>query len=783
MRGRPCRVVIADDNPDDRREIRRLLLTGSETRYEFVECESAADALRLVMESPAQTPDCLLLDFYLPDMDAPEVLPALHTADGLTACPVLVLTGLADSSHGREVLRLGAQDFIGKEWLTAAGLARAVDNSIERWQMRRELLDSRRALEVRERQLHSLADNIPDILTRFDRAYRHRFANAAMKRVTRRPAEEILGRTNRELGLPAALCDRWDAALARVFDSGTEEEIESTFDSPEGLIYFASRLVPELDADGRVEQVLGVTRDITQRRQEELSARELAQRLQMAMTAAQAGAWSWDIETGVMDWSADNFLLYGRSPALGPPLYADWLSTMHPDDRAKVDGAVRDTLSGKEAEFRAEFRLLRADEDPRWILGIGKAEFDVSGKAVRMVGVNFDVHERKRVELELQDEDRRKDEFLAMLSHELRNPLAPLSNAIALLKRAPAGAAVQESALAIMERQVSHLTRLVEDLMDVARIRNGKTQLKVTDVLIRDVVRQAVEACQPLMERAKHRLTVVVEPTQIAVKGDEVRLTQVLTNLLNNAAKYTPNGGHIELHAGIQEDQAVVRVVDDGAGIPPAMLADVFDLFMQADDTLHRSDGGLGIGLSLVQKMVELHGGTVRCESRGLGLGAMFEIRLPLLKVADVEVSRDVARGSDAGPLAREGGTSGDAPARILLIDDNVDGAESMASLLRMRGYDVWTAYDGGAGLATALKVRPAIMVVDIGLPTIDGHEVARRVRAEPSLCDVRLIALSGWGSARDQGLALGAGFDVHCTKPVDLKTLEGLLKSRPRGL
>ena len=776
MKGPPCRVVIADDNPDDRRELRRLLLTGSETRYEFVECELASDALRLVMASPTQTPDCLLLDFYLPDMDAPELLPALHTAEGLTACAVLVLTGTADSSHGRQVLRLGAQDFIGKEWLTASGLSRAVENAIERWTMGRELLDSRRALQMRERELHSLAKNIPDILTRFDRAYRLVFVNAAVAQVTGRPVEEILGRTNRELGMPKELCDRWEGALARVFESGAAEEVASMFEGAAGLTYFSSRLVPEFDADGRIHQVLGVTRDITQLRRQEMSARESAQRLQMALAAAQAGAWSWDIRSGAIEWSAENYHLYGRSPSLGPPAYGDWLSTMHPDDRDAVDGAARDTLSGKVAEFRAEFRVMRPGDEPRWILSIGKAEFDDAGEAVRMIGINLDIQDRKRIEAALQDEDRRKDEFLATLSHELRNPLSPLTTGIEVLKLAPAGAASAASTLSMLERQVRHLTRLVDDLMDVSRIRSGKIALTFAEVSIGDIVQQAVQACQPLIDRAQHRLTVVVEPTQIAVKGDEVRLTQVLTNVLNNAAKYTPHGGHIDIQAGIEDGQAVLRVIDDGAGIAPAELAVVFDLFTQADDTLLRRDGGLGIGLSLVRKIVELHGGSVRCDSRGLGFGATFEIRLPLLRVADVDVTRDAARPPDVRPLAREGSTSGDAPGRVLLIDDNVDGTEAMASLLRLRGYQVWTAFDGGAGLETAMAIRPAIMLVDIGLPTIDGYEVARRVRAEPSLRDVRLIALTGWGSARDQDLALRSGFDVHCTKPIDMNALASLM-------
>jgi len=780
MKGPPWRIVIADDNPDDRREIRRLLLTGSESRYEFMECECAAEALRLVMESPTQKPDCLLLDFYMPDMDAPELLPALLAADGLTACPVLVITGRADPSHGREVLRLGAQDFIGKEWLSAPALSRAVENAIERWMMGRELRAGRRALEVRERELSTLADNTPDLLTRLDRVHRIVFVNAAVTRATGLPVEEILGRTIRELRIPEQLCDRWEAAVARVLQYGTTEDMEFTYEGPAGLAHYASRLVPEFEADGRIYQVLGVTRDITQLRRQESSARESAERLQLALAAAQAGAWSWDIRSGAIEWSAENYVLYGQSPSLGPPLHGDWFSTVHPDDRANVDRAMRDTLSRKVAEFRAEFRVLWADGDMRWILGIGKAEFDEAGEAVRMIGINLDIHDRKRIEKALQDEDRRKDEFLATLSHELRNPLAPLTTGLEVLRLAPAGAAVAVSALGVMERQLTHLVRLVDDLMDVSRIRSGKIEMKVEVVSIGDVVRQAVEACQPLIEKALQRLDVVVEPTHITVTGDEMRLTQVLTNVLSNAAKYTANGGHILLQAGIEDGQVLLRVVDDGVGIAPAMLSEVFELFAQVDTSRHRAGGGLGIGLSLVRKLVTLHGGTVLCDSRGLGLGTTVEIRLPLLMSGEADVIVNADPAPQVVTVINEDIVPGDAVRRVLLIDDNVDGAETMASMLRLNGYQVWTAYDGDAGLTAAMAVRPASIVVDIGLPIIDGYGVARRVRLEPSLRNVRLIALTGWGSARDQGLALAAGFDVHCTKPVDLKALAKLLRTAP---
>ncbi len=773
MTGLPHRrVVIADDSLDDRRELRHLLLTGSDSRYEFVECDSAAEVLRLVMASPAHRPDCLVLDYYLPDMDARELLPALQTIDGVTACPVLVITGRAGVSHGREVLRLGAQDFIGKEWLTASALWRAVENSIERWHMAGELVASRRELLARERELHSLANNTPDILTRYDREFRHMFINSAMTQATGMAIEEILGRTYRELGMPQELCDQWDAALARVFESGTTEEMEFSFDGPGGLAYYAARLVPEFQVDGRIDRVLGITRDITQFRQDALATRETAQRLQFALAAAQAGAWSWDVRSGVLEWSEEMYVLFGRSPALGPPSYLEWLAALHPDDRDAAADAVRDTLSRAVADFHAEFRVLRPFENSRWMLGIGKAEFDDAGEAVRMVGINIDIHDRKRLEDAMRDDDLRKDEFLATLAHELRNPLAPLSAGLEVLKLAPSGAVISTSVLGMMERQLGHMARLVDDLMDVSRIRSGKIELKLGVVSISDVVRLAVEACRPLIERAQHQLSVVVEPLQIAVEGDEVRLTQVLTNVLNNAVKYTPNGGHIDLHARIEAGQALIRVVDNGVGIAPAMLSEVFELFTQVDTTRHRAGGGLGVGLSLVRKLVALHGGTVRCDSRGLGLGSTFEIRLPLLPApeADSITSTDPA-------LLRRRDVSGDTGRRVLLIDDNIDGAETMATMLRLSGYQVWTAYDGGEGLEKAMAIRPAIMIVDIGLPTIDGYEVARRVRAEPALRSVRLIAITGWGAPRDQDHAREAGFDVHCTKPVELTALARLME------
>ncbi len=374
---------------------------------------------------------------------------------------------------------------------------------------------------------------------------------------------------------------------------------------------------------------------------------------------------------------------------------------------------------------------------------------------------------------ELAKVSRHKDEFLAMLSHELRNPLAPIRNAAQVIRLVgPVDANLQRAAQMI-ERQVGQMTCLVDDLLEVSRISSGKVRLQMEPVELAAVVARAVETSRPLIDGRRHELTVTSCPGPVCVDGDVTRLVQVVANLLNNAAKYTGEGGHIALTVERKGGQGVVRVRDDGMGIAADVLPHVFVLFTQGDRSLARSEGGLGIGLSLVKNLVELHGGRVEAFSDGPGKGSEFVVQLPALEtqpVAPVDAGEVTANGTPVLPRS------------VLVVDDNVDSAESLAMLLRLEGHEVQTAYDGPTALATAYAFQPEVAFVDIGLPGMDGFELARRLREQVGLKDALLAALTGYGQQEDRRKSLEAGFDAHLVKPVDLTAVSKLL-ARPRSV
>ncbi len=378
-----------------------------------------------------------------------------------------------------------------------------------------------------------------------------------------------------------------------------------------------------------------------------------------------------------------------------------------------------------------------------------------------------DVTPLKQAEAELRTASKAKDEFLAMLAHELRNPLAPIRTAVHVLRLSGPDAPELERSRDLIERQVVHLTRLVDDLLDVSRIGRGRLELRKSVVDLAAVVNQAVETARPLLEERRHTLTVSAEPGPLRVKADPARLQQVIGNLLTNAAKYTDAGGQVWLTVEQQEGEAVVRVQDTGRGIPPDMLARVFDLFTQVDASLDRAEGGLGIGLTLVRSLVEMHGGTAEALSEGPGQGSEFVVRLPVL-VEEPEPAREAPPGR---PQAAAGPSR-----RVLVVDDNRDAADSLAILLRLTGHEVRTAYDGPAALREARAWRPEVVLLDIGLPGMSGHEVARRLREERPAEELLIVALTGYGQEEDRRRSQEAGFDLHFVKPVDPNALRDLL-------
>jgi PAS domain S-box-containing protein len=372
---------------------------------------------------------------------------------------------------------------------------------------------------------------------------------------------------------------------------------------------------------------------------------------------------------------------------------------------------------------------------------------------------------------EVQEANRRKDVFLAMLAHELRNPLAPIRNAVQVMRLLSPRDSKLEWSRDVIERQFSHLARLVDDLLDLSRLMRGMVKLQKKEIELSWVVAHAVEASRPLIDAQHHEFTVSVPTEPIRLHADLTRLTQVLVNLLNNAAKYTDPGGHIVLRAERSGAEVVVRVRDDGRGMAPELLPRVFDLFTQGERTLARSEGGLGIGLTLVKNLVEMHGGRVQAFSAGPGKGSEFVVFLPALPEG---------LALDKVAAKEEGGAAMAQCQRILVVDDKPDAADSLALLLRVTGHEVRTAYEGAAALKLAQEFKPEIVFLDVGMPGMDGFEVARRIRQEPDLSEVLLVALTGYNQEEDVRHCKEAGFDMHLCKPADLDVLQGLLNSRP---
>jgi CheY-like chemotaxis protein len=392
---------------------------------------------------------------------------------------------------------------------------------------------------------------------------------------------------------------------------------------------------------------------------------------------------------------------------------------------------------------------------------------DEAGRILFVAATGTDITDRRRMEDALRQQDRRKDEFLALLAHELRNPLAPLRNGLQVMRLAGADANAVAQARAMMDRQLGHMVRLIDDLLDISRINRNKMELRRSRVLLGDVINSAVETARPAIEAAGHELSLALPPDPVYLDADLTRLAQVFGNLLSNSAKYTPRGGHIGLTAERRGEDVVVSVRDNGIGIPAESLGSIFDMFSQVDRSIERSTGGLGIGLALVKGLVEMHDGTVTAASEGPGQGSTFTVTLP-------------APATPPGPAAAAAPDPGPAAAgpqrRILVVDDNRDAALSLAMMLRLRGNDVATAHDGVEAVEAAGRFRPNVILMDVGMPRLDGYEATRRIREQPGGPPTIIIALTGWGQEGDRALSKAAGCDGHLVKPVSLPDLETLL-------
>lgn len=450
-----------------------------------------------------------------------------------------------------------------------------------------------------------------------------------------------------------------------------------------------------------------------------------------------------------------------------------WAAALHPDDAERALALWQEALRGG-VPFECEYRFRRADGQYRWFLGRAVPLKDDAGRILKWFGNSMDIHDQKRMAEDLRTADRRKDEFLSTLAHEMRNPLAAIQGAVRIAQR-PGMEAEQEWAREVVERQAQQLTRLIDDLLDVSRITLGKIELKKEPVEVCTVINRAVEVVRPLVEQRRHEITVALARGPLRVEADPARLEQVLVNLLTNAAKYMDEGGRIRLAARREKRDILIRVQDTGIGIAPEMLPRVFDLYAQVDHAHDHSQGGLGIGLALVQRLVAMHGGSVSVASEGLGRGSEFTVRLPAAKEKATAAPKPEAASHEP---PRTGLT-------ILVVDDSRDTALALAKLLKRAGHEVEVAHDGPTALQMARDRRPRVVLLDIGLPGLDGYQVAAELRRTEGLEGAVLVAVSGYGQEQDRARSRAAGFDHHLIKPVNFDALFSLLggvdPSRPQ--
>jgi len=517
---------------------------------------------------------------------------------------------------------------------------------------------------------------------------------------------------------------------------------------------------PLHDTDGNLVGAANVLLDITERKVWEQAQGRLAAIIESADDAIIGK----DLNGIITDWNkgAENLFGYSAREAIGQPI-----GMLIPADRQDEEPEILGRIQRGEA--MEHYETIRRRKDGT-LLAISLSVSPIRNAQGRIIGASKiarDIRERQKLEKALVDADRRKDEFLAMLSHELRNPLATIRNSVQLLRLDP-GRAMQEKVLAPLERQVGTLARLVDDLMDVSRVTMGRVRLQRTDVPVNRILRDAASTMRREMIDGGHAFTVSKADPDLMVNVDAMRLEQVVTNLLTNASKYTPEGGRIELAAERDGDDAVISVRDSGIGIQPEVLPEVFDLFSQGTTALDRSKGGLGIGLALVKYLVEMHGGSVTAASGGPGAGSEFVVRLPAVVSA-------TSTGNEERPAA--GSTAAGRPSlRILVVDDNRDSADLQATLLEHIGHEVRTAYEGNGALQAAAEFQPDVILLDIGLPQMDGYEVAYRIRQEPTLGGVVMIAMTGYGQSEDMQRTKAAGFDHHMLKPAEFAELQRLL-------
>ncbi|HET8875314.1 MAG TPA: ATP-binding protein [Casimicrobiaceae bacterium] len=783
-------VLLVDDNADMREYVRTLLSSRFHVR-------TAADGLEALREIERARPDLVLTDVMMPRLDGFGLLKALRDNAATRELPVIVLSARAGEEARIEGIDAGADDYLVKPF-SARELHARVGNTLAMARARREYVLATRAGEARRLFLLDFADALhaaqsPEEVvaaalsgiggelatacagyveverdgTAFRVVAEWRADGAKGRAGERFPIDHFGEEEARRAGLPIVIADtrthrRAEAWLAEGTGAVVTVPSVTAGRSPAALwvsmpgprAWHGDEIALMREAAERVWAELG-------RARAESALRESEERFRAMADSSPLLVWVVDPHGRVVFANRACQEFFGRAPArLGPD---GWRAYLHPDD---ADGYTSEVLAALAARrpFSVMGRVRRSDGVWRWVQSIGAPRFSEAGEFLGAVGSSPDVTELIEASDALRDADRRKDEFLATLAHELRNPLAPIRQAARLSRSPEASDAQRRWSQEVIERQVKHMALLLDDLLDVSRITRGKLELRRARVDLASVVAMALETAHPLIDDRRQTVIHDLPAAPIILDADSMRLAQVLANLLTNAAKYSEPGGIIELAAVREVDEIRIDVKDGGIGIEPTLLPRVFEMFSQMHGSLDRAEGGLGIGLALVKGLVELHGGRVEAHSAGLGHGAQFSVRLPLPPPGDAPEAPAGGGGHAEAPDMRH--------ARILVADDNRDAASSLATLLMLDGHDVRVANDGARALVEAESFRPHIALLDIGMPMHNGYDVARAIRAAPWGRSMVLVAVTGWGQSEDKRRAKEAGFDHHFTKPLDLDVL-----------
>ena len=748
MTGEVWHIVIVDASTGDRADVRRLLLEGSDRRYAFTEAETAAAGLRALRECAAAPQRCVLLSCHLPDMPAPAFIAAVNGSAGAPGWPVVVVTGDDSAASGRNALRAGAHDCVGKDGLTAQVLRRAVENASERWAMADERRQQQATAHASTQHFQALVRATSDIVYRMsaDWSLMHPLDGRALVPSTDTP---LAGWAWLHRNVPADEHARVRQAIGDAIARKALFSLEHRVLRPDGAIGWAlSRAVPMLDAQGTVLEWFGAASDITERRQAQ-------ERLRLAVAGSDLGTWHWDVRTGALDWSERCLEIFGL-PARTAMSYEKFIGALHPDDRARADEAVQGALQGG-SDYRIELRSVWPDGSVHWLASRATPVAELDGRILRYIGVNWDVTARVNAEAARQEsliaqrKSEAKSEFLARMSHELRTPLnAVLGFAQLLQIDHDRGAPAQRAHIDHVRSAGEHLLSLINDVLDLSSLESGQLRFELAPVRVADVVAEVLPMMQPLARQ--HGIAVHADAISGSVRVDRTRLRQILINLLSNAIKYNRPEGEVRVSTRRDGDALLLCVSDTGRGLSAAQIDQLFEPFNRLGMASENIEG-TGIGLAIVKALVDRMQGSIRVTS-AVGQGSAFEVRLPVDGLDAPVVDTTAARKGSILYIE-------DNPVNVLLVEELIASRDDLA---------IVSVGTGAEGVSQARALLPDLVLVDMQLPDFDGFEVLRRLRAQPDTAELTCIALSANAMPEDIALALKAGFSDYWTKPINLR-------------